>query len=138
MRPQAKRSTERRYAMEDQSCAVSPEGDKIIIGLHGKSGSPQEVVLSFDEASALAMTLPRLLTMAMNRRFADTTMRHVYPVHGYTVECASDLRNILLTLSCGGGFDIVFGIDASMIRSLVRDLAEGQMLLEKSPSLRPN
>ena len=124
--------------MEDKSCAVSPEGDKIIIALHGKGGEPQEVTLSFDEASALAMTLPRLLTMAMSRRFSDTAMRHVYPVRDYIVECASDQRHVLLTLSCGGGFDVVFGLDASMIPTLTRDLAAGRALLEAPPSLRPN
>ncbi|TAM99013.1 MAG: hypothetical protein EPN45_16685 [Rhizobiaceae bacterium] len=66
--------------MEDKSCTVSPEGDKIVIALHGKGGEPQEVTLSFDEASALAMTLPRLLAMAMRRRFPNAATRHVYPV----------------------------------------------------------
>lgn len=124
--------------MEDKSCAVSPEGDKIIIALHGKGGEPQEVTLSFDEASALAMTLPRLLTMAMSRRFSDASMRHVYPVRDYIVECASDQRHVLLTLGCGAGFDVVFGLDVSMIPTLTRDLAGGQALLEAPPSLRPN
>ncbi|PZP54083.1 MAG: hypothetical protein DI595_01205 [Agrobacterium fabrum] len=117
---------------------MSPEGDKIIIALHSKEGTPQEITLSFDEASALAMTLPRLLTMAMSKRFSDPSLRHVYPVHDYTVECASDQRHVLLTLSCGGGFDIVFGIDVNMVTPLARDLVGGQALLETPPSLRPN
>lgn len=124
--------------MEDKSCTVSPEGDKIIIALHGKGGEPQEVTLSFDEASALAMTLPRLLTMAMSRRFPNAAARHVYPVREYIVECASDQRHVLLTLSCGNGFDVVFGLDVSMIPALTRDLAGGQALLETPPSLRRN
>ncbi len=124
--------------MEDNSCAVSPEGDKIFITLHGKRGEPQEVTLSFDEASALAMTLPRLLMMAMRRRFSDSAARHVYPVQDHIVECASDQRHVLLTLSCGGGFDVVFGLDVGMLPMLTRDLAKGQALLETQQSLRPN
>lgn len=124
--------------MEDKFCAVSPEGDKILIELHRKDSAPQEVTLSFDEASALAMTLPRLLTEALVRRFPDASMRHVYPVRDYIVECASDQRHVLLTLSSGGGFDVVFGVDASMVPSLTRDLAGGQALLQAPPSLRPN
>ena len=124
--------------MEDKFCAVSPEGDKITIALHGKGGESQEVTLSFDEASALAITLPRLLTMAMSRRFSNAAMRHVYPVRDYIVECASDRRHVLLTLSCGGGFDVVFCLDVSMIPMLTRDLAGGQALLETPPSLHPN
>jgi hypothetical protein len=124
--------------MEGQPCAVSLDGEKIFIALDGGTGAPQEITLSFDEASALAMTLPRLLTMAMNRRFADAAKRHVYLVHGYTVECASDQRHVLLTLSCGDGFDVVFGVDVHMIPDLVRDLAAGKVLLNTPPSLRPN
>lgn len=71
-------------------------------------------------------------------RFADATMRHVYPVRDYIVECASDQRHVLLTLSCGGGFDVVFDLDVRMIPSLTRDLAGGQALLETPQSLRPN
>lgn len=124
--------------MEDKFCAVSSDGDKIIIALQSKGGKSQEVVLSFDEASALAMTLPRLLTTAMSRRFPDAAMRHVYPVRNYIVECASDRRHVLLTFSCGGGFDVAFGLDVSMIPMLTRDLAGGQALLETPSSLRPN
>lgn len=124
--------------MEDQCCTVSPEGDKITIAVPSGGSGHQEVTLSFDEASALAMTLPRLLALAMSRQFADTALRHVYPVHGYTVECASDQHHVLLTLSCGDGFDVVFGVEASMISPLTRDLAEGQALIGSLPAPRPN
>jgi hypothetical protein len=123
--------------MEGQPCAVSLDGEKIFITLDG-GGAPHWITLSFDEASALAMTLPRLLTMAMSRRFADTTKRHVYPVHGHTVECASDQRHVRLTLSCGGGCDVVFGVDTHMIPRLTRDLSAGHALLNTPPSLRPS
>lgn len=56
--------------MEDQSCAVSPEGDKIIIALHGKGSSPQEVVLSFDDAFII-LGERDLLHQDVARRVAD-------------------------------------------------------------------
>ena len=98
----------------------------------------QEITLSFDEASGLAMTLPRLLTAALRRRFADKTMRHVYPVRGYRVECSSDQRHVLLTLSCGNGFDIVFGLDINMLPTFTRDLADARSHLEIQQPFRPN
>jgi hypothetical protein len=124
--------------MEDNSCHVSPEGDKITIAVSSEAGSPQDVTLSFDQASALAMTLPRLLTMALRRRFPDASLRHVYPALEYAVECASDLQHVLLTLSCGGGFDMVFGLHTSMIETLMEDLADGQDRLQTASSVRPN
>ena len=56
------------------------------------------------------MTLPRLLKMALRRRYSDRALRHVYPLRDYGVECASDLRHLLVTLAADGGFDIVFAI----------------------------
>jgi hypothetical protein len=32
------------------------------------------------------MTLPRLLTTALQRKYLDGTLRHVYPLRGYAVE----------------------------------------------------
>jgi hypothetical protein len=45
--------------MNQKDCAVSPEGDSITLNLPDKNGRPRELVLTFDEASSLAMTLPR-------------------------------------------------------------------------------
>lgn len=124
--------------MESQSCAVSPQGDKITIALSSEEGERREVTLSFEEASILAVTLPQLLTTAMNRRYSDETMRHVYPVHGHVVECAADQRHLLLTLSCRDDLGVVFAIDADMIPRLTRDLAGGLAPLEMPLYLRPH
>ena len=83
---------------------LSPDDDNVVIALPENSGVPRKLALSFNEASTLAMSLPRLLTEAINRKFGDDSLRHVYPVQGYTVECASDLRHLLLTLSVSKGF----------------------------------
>ena len=52
------------------------------------------------------MTLPRLLKMALRRRYSDRALRHVYPLRDYRVECASDLRHLLLKLAADGGLTL--------------------------------
>lgn len=64
--------------MRAESCDVSPQGDRITISLPEQAGEPRKIELSFDEASALAMTLPRLLSIALWWRFSDDSLRHVY------------------------------------------------------------
>jgi hypothetical protein len=76
--------------MHESDCAVSRDGGSISLTLQNKDGKQCEVVLTFDEASSLAMTLPRLLKMALRRRYSDRALRHVYPLRDYDVECASD------------------------------------------------
>jgi hypothetical protein len=80
--------------MNQKDCAVSPDGEAITLGLTDQSGRPCELMLTFEEASSLAMTLPRLLKMALRRRYSDGALRHVYPLRDYAVECASDLCTI--------------------------------------------
>ncbi len=118
-------------------CGVSPEGDLITLNLPDKNGKVCELVLTFDEASSLAMTLPRLLTIALRLKYSNGALRHVYPLSGYTVECASDYRHLLVTLAANDGFDIVFALNVETAAALARDLARsGSLLAGARPILR--
>lgn len=79
------------------------------------------------------MTLPRLLILTLNRRFNDDSLCHVYALEGHSVECASDSRHLLLTMSAADGFEITFAISL-----LATDLVDGCELLETSEPVRPN
>jgi hypothetical protein len=63
--------------MFQRDCAVSPEGDAINVALPNQDGKPCKIVLTFDEASSLAMTLPRLLKMAVRQKDPDGALRRV-------------------------------------------------------------
>ena len=77
-----------------------------------------------------------LLKMALRRRYSDRALRHVYPLRDYGVECASDLRHLLVTLAADGGFDIVFAISLETAAAIARDLAiNRRLLIEAQPSL---
>lgn len=122
--------------MRESSCAVSPDGGSISLTLPDKNGKWREVVLTFDEASSLAMTLPRLLQMALRQRHSDRAARHVYPLHGYGVECASDLRHLIVTLTADSGFDILFAINLETAAAIASDLAiNKRLLIEAQPNL---
>ena len=124
--------------MLDRLCAVSPQDDRIVIALPERAGQPREVDLSFEEASALAMTLPRLLAMALSRRFPDASLRHVYALDGYSVECASDLCHLLLTLSAADGFDVAFAVELAAVPGLAGELVRKRKLLETHVRSLPN
>jgi hypothetical protein len=124
--------------MHESDCAVSRDGGSISLTLQNKDGKQCEAVLTFDEASSLAMTLPRLLKMALRRRYSDRALRHVYPLRDYGVECASDLRHLLVTLAADGGFDIVFAINLETVAAIARDLAINRLLLIEAQHTLPH
>ncbi|MGO4175748.1 hypothetical protein [Bosea sp. TAF32] len=124
--------------MRVQSCDVSPQGDRITIALPEQAGELRTIALSFDEASALAMTLPRLLSTALRRRFSDDRLRHVYALSGFKVECASDLRHLLVTMAADDGFDVAFAVKLEAVPPLAPELLGHRELLERSEPLLPN
>jgi hypothetical protein len=126
------RKNRRQRATYKSGCAVSPEGDSITLKLTDESGKSCALVLTFDEASSLAMTLPRLLGMALRQKYSDDALRHVYALRGYAVECASDGRHLIVILETDSEFDIAFAIRIETVTAIASDLASGVELLAES------
>ncbi|MFT3673464.1 hypothetical protein [Aestuariivirga sp.] len=101
-----------------RSCEVSSNGEEIRINVADQAGAPHQICLSPDMASALAMTLPRLLSAALQARYADPSIRFVFPLGGYTLEQAPGDRQLLLSLKTPDGFEVCFRISQETIRSL--------------------
>jgi hypothetical protein len=115
-------------------CNVSGDGQTITLNLPGKNGRLCEVVLSFDEASSLGMTLPALLSAALRLRYSNDTLRHVYPLRKFAVEGATDCRHLMLALAADEGFEIHFAMTADTAQLLSRNLAGRATSLSKVKS----
>lgn len=100
------------------TCSVVDGGERISLRFVDKSGSANEVLLSTEDASAIAMSLPRLLRTALVGRFGDDTLRYVFPLDGWRIEAAGDGRNLILTLSTDGGFEASFAAEPDAVQSL--------------------
>lgn len=124
--------------MSDKSCAITSNGETILLALPDRDGMDRQIALSFDQAGALAITLPRLLTAALRQKHSDPRLRHVYVVRDCTVELASDQHHVLLGLSAQSGFDVVFAIDLSQATTLVRALGRGRDALKQAKNPPPN
>jgi hypothetical protein len=124
--------------MRESDCVVSADGALITLTLPDKHGKPCELLLTFDEASSLAMTLPRLLKMALRRKYADRSLRHVYQLREHAVECASDLRHLIVTLAAEGGFDVVFAINIETAAAIARDSTNNRRLLVETQPILPH
>jgi hypothetical protein len=92
------------------TCEVAPDGEAISLGFVDTTGNPATIRLSIDQAGALLMTLPGLIDRALQKRFADQSLRYVYPLASWIVEQSSDLAQGIVTLRTVDGFGVCFSM----------------------------
>jgi hypothetical protein len=74
--------------------------------------------------------------MALRQKKPGGSSRHVYPLRGYTVECASDLRHLIVTMAADEGYEVAFAIKIETATAIARDLiSSGETLAESQTVL---
>jgi hypothetical protein len=66
----------------------------------------------------LVMTLPRMMTQALQKRYADNSLRLVYPVEEMRIEQPSESKSVIVTLVTHDGFDVAFGFSRRQLTEL--------------------
>ena len=79
---------------------------------HGSLRLPTECL------KQLVMTLPRLMTQALQARYGDESLRVVYPVEEMRIVQSLDSRAIIITLVTHDGFDVSFGFTTKQLKEL--------------------
>ncbi len=87
--------------------SVSPDGSRVRLGFADRKGRPYGLDLPFEAASALLMTLPRILQSALDAR-RDSSSRIVHPLGAWQVEQAAGRHALILTLKTPDGFGVAF------------------------------
>ncbi len=97
------------------TCEVAADGGAISLGFVDSAGQPATVTLSLNDAGSLAMTLPGLITKALQTRFGDRNLYHAYPLASWAVEQSSDPAQVLLTLRAADGFNACFSVQRQQL-----------------------
>ncbi len=105
------------------TCGVIEAGKGITLGLVDEHGTDISLQLSFDQAQAVAMTLPRLLTLALRSITKDKDARYVFSLDAWHVERSAECDGLVLTLGTPDGFHVSFGVPAQTCRALGWTLA---------------
>lgn len=105
------------------TCGVLKGGQGITLGLVDESGTEVTIQLPFDQAQAVAMTLPGLLTRALRSLTGEETARYVFSLDAWLVEQSNDREGLILTLGTPDGFQVSFNVPAGAGRSLGSTLA---------------
>jgi hypothetical protein len=116
------------------TCDVVRDGAIIRLKFVDVAGNAVTLRLPFDQAGALTMTLPHLLTRALKERHGDENSRFVYPLGGWLLEGVADGRSLIVTLKTTDGFEVSFAAPVERFWSLASDLRRESAVATVAPS----
>jgi len=94
------------------------DGSAIKIHLEDRHGQAFSVCFPLSCLNGLVMTLPRMVTAAVQRRYNDPSLRVTYPLAEFQVELGSDLQTRILTLTTPDGFEVSFSLTEQQCRDI--------------------
>jgi hypothetical protein len=112
------------------TCGVADDGSKLGLEFRDQSGRLVTVELSFEQAEAVVMTLPRLLANAVRQKTGNQDARYVFGLHGWSIEGAKNQQCLIATLKTMDGFEVCFGIPFEAGRVFgwnLQRIAEGEL-----------
>jgi hypothetical protein len=92
------------------SCEVSGDGEAIRLSYCDDAGATRDLNISAEQAGALAMTLPRLLSAALQARSRDPNLRFVFPLAGSA--------HRILSLRTSDGFEVSFSLSQEALAEM--------------------
>lgn len=99
------------------TCHAVKDGEAIRLDFLDEMGRPASIELPFAQAEAIAMTLPRLLSKALQRRTNSAATRYVFPLGHWFIERA-DAARLIVTLATDDGFQVSFGVPFDACRAI--------------------
>jgi hypothetical protein len=121
------------------TCKALSDGETLMLDLIDADGKPVSVLLSFEHAESIAMTLPRLLTQAVKTQTGQDNARYVFPLGPWRLERIEDSHSFILTLATTDGFEVSFRIPHEACRTLgwtLKHEAEEAIAVDDSANMR--
>jgi hypothetical protein len=100
------------------TCGALVDGETIKLEFLDQSRNPISLLLCFENAESIAMTLPRLLTRAVKAQTGKDNSRYVFDLGQWLLEGVEDHQSLILTLTTVDGFEVSFGIPQATCRAL--------------------
>src|SRR5260370_15484693 len=84
---------------------VTPDGSVICLNIENSGGRPIALRLPSLCVEQLLMTLPHLLSKALQARYGDESMRLVFPLGNCRLQAAGGAKDLTLTVRTAAGFE---------------------------------
>jgi hypothetical protein len=107
------------------TCTVAADGTNVELEFLDHSGTAVTVQLPLDQAEAVVMTLPHLLTRAVKQSTGSKDSRYVFDLDGWSIESTKDRDCLIATLKTTEGFEVSFGIPFEDCQALAWHLHHG-------------
>jgi hypothetical protein len=119
------------------TCEVVEGGRAVRLGFLDNAGDPLSVVFPFEQAESIVMTLPQLLSAALQTRTRKENARYVFPLRRWSLE-SGDGNFVVANLMTNDGFQVSFAIPFEACKSIGWTLNhQGQNGLEQKNGARP-
>jgi hypothetical protein len=116
------------------TCDVAPDGHYVRLHFEDTLGRPAALRLTSDRVQQLLMTVPGLLSRALQARHKDDSVRAVFPLHQWRLETAAGSKDFILTLITADGFEVAFSLSARTIVRIRSALEEHHSRAAQGPT----
>jgi hypothetical protein len=119
------------------TCAVVKQGQGIRLEFLDRAGEPTSVEFPFEQAHSIIMTLPHLLSQALQMQTLDPAARYVFSLNKWTLERVND-EGLIVTMTTEGGFAVSFSAPLETCKAFGFALRhEGRTASEQASSTGP-
>jgi hypothetical protein len=110
---------------------VTADGSVICLDIENARGRPIALRLPRSCVEQLLMTLPRLLSNALQARHGDASLRVVFPLGDWRLEAAAGSKDFILTMRTSDGFEVAFALSAPTIARMMAVMEDHNSLIQK-------
>jgi hypothetical protein len=100
------------------TCGISSDGCYVRLDFQDALGRPSQLRLTSNDVQKLVMTLPQLLSRALQAQHGDATVRAVFPLGRWRIETATAAEDLILTMMTPDGFEVAFSLSARTIAEI--------------------
>src|ERR1700751_617041 len=88
------------------TCTVIEGGKTICFNFAGQAGESVSIEMPFNQAESIAMTIPQLLSAALQMQTGDAQGRYVFSVGNWSFESAKDPNYRILAVRTPDRFEV--------------------------------
>jgi hypothetical protein len=115
------------------TCEVAPDGSFVRLNFEDALGRPATLRLTSTRVQQLVMTLPHLLSQALQAQSGDRSLRAVFPLGDWRLEAAGS-KDLILTMTTPDGFEVAFSLSVFAIARMISAFEKHRSIAEREPT----